>query len=327
MPTANDKKEVRLNIEVATTVPRPLKNAYRMYLIIESHKEPNGTLSLDAVRQFTGYGKSHISKLINKGNGVFWIYKWDYKQARKVLRVFKRATVEQAIRETYKSKESDVLVNRRKQTSVVVDLEHLKTTRSFSQMLIGVVAELPNRGKHLLKKGLQEIRTKKGVIKREIVKVCRHGTKDILHYKTNTSISRLTGFGRTKVSTVLSSHKNKTRAITRLNFSFKTKHEAVSFMNSYSNNELGEYMLERGKRCWFKTRLFNGKWFIYEMLGTEYKDFYTKDRTFTFPVGVRAVGKYQAYTTNTKRKLSSCYKGIIARLQLEETHSVGYSFL
>lgn len=327
MTTANDKKEVRLSMEVAITIPRSYRNAYRMYLMIESHKEPNGTLSRDVVRQETGYDKSHISKLINKGNEVFWIYKWDYKLQKKVLHVFSKRQVNEGVRHAYRGVKENVLVNRKRQTSVAISTEYLKTPKLFSQMLIGVVAELPNRGKHLVKKGIQAIKTGGGVINRQIVRTYKNGLKDILHYKTNASISRLTGYGMVKVSSVTSRHEDKTRAITRLNFSFKTKYEAVAFIKNYANNKLGEYMLERGKRVWFNTGLYHGYWYIYEVLGTEYQDIYTKDRTFTQQVGVRAVGSYQAYTTITRRSLSSCFKGMVAHLQEEETKGVGYSFL
>lgn len=325
MTTANDKKEVRLSMEVATTIPRPLKNAYRIYLKIEPRKEANGTISTEVIKKITGYGKSQISKLISKGNKSFWIYKWHTKQQKKVLHVFSKGKVNSAVRLAYKEKE--VLTNRKKQTSVAISTEHLKTPKLFSQMLIGVNAESPNRGKFLTKKGMQLIETPEGTVKRQIVRTYKKGLKEVLHYKTNASISRLTGYGMVKVSSVTSKHESKTRAITRLNFSFKTRYEANAFIKNYRNNKLGEYMLEQGKRVWFNTGLYHGYWYIYEVLGTEYQDIYTKDRTFTQQVGVRAVGSYQAYTTITRRSLSNCFKGMVAHLQEEETKGVGYSFL
>lgn len=327
MTTAYDKKDVRLNIEVAITIPRPYRNAHRMYLMIESHKEPNGTLSLGVVRQVTGYDKSHISKIINKGNEVFWIYKWDYKLQKKVLHVFSKRQVNEGVRHAYRGDKENVLVNRKRQTSVAISTEYLKTPKLFSEMLIGIALESPNRGRFLTKKGMQLIETPEGTVKRQIVRTHKEGLKEVLHYKTNASISRLTGYGMVKVSSVTSRHEDKTRAITRLNFSFKTKYEAVAFIKNQRNNKLGEYMLEQGKRVWFNTGLYHGYWYIYEVLGTEYKDIYTKDRTFTQQVGVRAVGSYQAYTTITRRSLSNCFKGIVAHLQEEETKGVGYSFL
>jgi hypothetical protein len=325
MSTAKDKKEVRLNMEVATTIPRPLRNAYRTYLMIEPHKEQNGTLSIEEIKQITGYTKPQVSKLISKGNKSFWIYKWHIKQQKKVLHVFSKGKVNSAVRLAYKEKE--VLTNRKRQTSVATSTEYLKTPSLFSQMLIGVVAESPNRGRFLIRKGMQLIKTPEGTVKRQIVRTHKEGLKEVLHYKTNASISRLAGYGRTKVSNVTSRHENKTRATTRLNFSFKTRYEAVAFIKNYANNKLGEYMLEQGKRVWFNTKLFHGYWYIYEVLGTEYKDTYTKDRAFTQQVGVRDVGSYQAYTTITRRSLSNCFKGMVAHLQLEEAQEVGYSVL
>lgn len=327
MQTANDKKEVRLNMEVATTLPRAFRNAYRVYLMIEPCKEVNGTLSTEVIKEVTGYDKSQISKLISKGNKRFWIYKRSYKSQKKVLHIFSKRHVNEGVRHAYRGDKGNVLVNRKRQTSVAISTEYLKTPKLFSQMLIGIALESPNRGKFLIKKGMQLIETPEGTVKRQIVRTYKEGLKEALHYKTNASISRLTGYGMVKVSSVASRHEDKTRAITRLNFSFKTKYEAVAFIKNYANNKLGEYMLERGKRVWFNAKLFHGYWYIYEVLGTEYKDIYTKDRTFTQQVGVRVVGSYQAYTTITRRSLSNCFKGMVAHLQEEETKGVGYSFL
>lgn len=204
--------KVSIDMQIIRKLDRTFYNSYRVWLILDCSRTHDSKVVINKeLQELLNVSKSHLYKVLNKGNNTFWIV-CKSKETRQGFIVLKsRKGVLQTLGI---NKETSYRIKR-----VSTSRKHLKTLATFNNLIVYIYSEIKNKG------------TYNSQTQEHSCTINNYNL--VVSGKSYERIANKTKFSYSKVSKTLNKHKGKVKRYERVNIGNKTTFKGIREARNY----------------------------------------------------------------------------------------------